>query len=145
MNKGYTFEEVINNNVDFGAKWAELGWFEEDSFENGHYYYFSNWYGSEGGYYNEETDELKPSYEIDEMEPEEAEKIWNSWDFVEYPIDREVSGLHVDYDRHYNSEYFNEKYSEEVIKDEEELNYYDGSGIYQYIDGLFYEVKLITK
>ena len=145
MDKGYTFEEVIENEVECGRKWLEIGWFENDEFEDGHYYYFSNWYGSEGGYYNEETDELIESFVLDDMEPEEAEKIQDNCEFVEYPIDRELSGLHVGYDRDFKSEYFNEKYSEEVIKNDNDLNYKDGRGVYQYINGLFYPVELVDK
>lgn len=145
MDKGYTFEEVIENEVECGRKWLEIGWFENDEFEDGHYYYFSNWYGSDGGYYNEETDELIESFVLDDMEPEEAEKIQDNCEFVEYPIDRELSGLHVGYDRDFKSEYFNEKYSEEVIKNDNDLNYKDGRGVYQYINGLFYQVELVDK
>lgn len=158
-NIGYAFEEVIENEIDYGAKWAEMGWFEEDRFEEGHYYYFSNWYGSEGGYYNEETDELTLSYVLDDMEPEEAEKIQDNCEFVEYPINRELSGLHVEYD--YNKykelvEMWGEEHAQEfcaryysslplIIKDDNGLNYKDGSGIYQYINGLFYQVELVNK
>lgn len=66
--------------------------------------------------------------------------------FVEYPINRELSELHVGYRyQDYKSEYYNELYNEEVIQDEDGLNYWDGRGIYQYIDGLFYEVELVDK
>ncbi|MBQ2204960.1 MAG: hypothetical protein II411_03615 [Lachnospiraceae bacterium] len=139
---GYSFDQIIENEIEYGPKWAELGWFEDDRFENGHYYYFSNYYGSEGGYYNEETDELIESFRLEEMEPEEAEKIQDNCEFVEYPIDRELSGLHVDYDKRYKSEYFNEKYSTEEIQDENGIHYWDGRGIYQYFDGLFYPVEM---
>lgn len=74
------------------------------------------------------------------------DKIVDSSYFVEYPIDRELSELHVGYRyENYKSEYYNELYNEEVIKDEDGLNYQDGRGIYQYIDGLFYEVELVDK
>lgn len=142
MGTGYSFDQIIENEIEYGPKWAELGWFEDDRFENGHYYYFSNYYGSEGGYYNEETDELIESFRLEEMEPEEAEKIQDNCEFVEYPIDRELSGLHVDYDKRYKSEYFNEKYSTEEIQDENGIHYWDGRGIYQYFDGLFYPVEM---
>lgn len=142
-NIGYAFEEVIENEIEYGRKWAEMGWFDEDRFEDGHYYYFSNYYGSEGGYYNEDTDELIPSYVFDDMEPEEAEKIQDNCYFVEYPIDHELSGLHVDYDTNFKSDYFNEKYGEEVIKAKDGKNYKDGSGVYQYNRGHFYKVELV--
>jgi len=145
-NIGYAFEQVIENEIECGRKWAEMGWFDEDRFEDGHYYYFSNYYGSEGGYYNEDTDELITSDELDEMEPEEREEFENKcWEFVEYPIDRELSGLHVEYDTNFKSDYFNEKYGEEVIKAEDGKNYKDGSGVYQYNRGLFYQVELVDK
>lgn len=151
MDKGYTFEEVITNRIDCGAKWEELGWFDENSYLSGHFYYFSSHYGSEGGFYNEDTDVLIPSWDIDDMDDADfidrygmdKEKAMDNCEFVEYPIDRELSGLHVDNDRRYLSDYFNEKYGEQVIKDDNGLNYHDGEGIYQYIDGLFYEVELI--
>lgn len=142
MGAGYSFDQIIENEIDYGPKWAELGWFEEFTPENGHFYYFSNYYGSEGGYYNEETDELIESFRLEEMEPEEAEKIQDNCEFVEYPIDRELFGLHVDYDKRYKSEYFNEKYSTEEIQDENGIHYWDGRGIYQYFDGLFYPVEM---
>lgn len=153
MDKGYTFEEVIENEVECGRKWLEIGWFENDEFEDGHYYYFSNYYGSEGGYYNEEKDVLIPSWDIDDMDEADfidcyganKEKIVDDSEFVEYPIDRELFGLHVDYDKRYKSEYFNEKYSTEEIQDENGKHYWDGRGVYQYINGLFYEVELVDK
>lgn len=153
MDKGYTFEEVINDRIDFGAKWAELGWFDENYYLSGNFYYFSSYYGSEGGFYNEDTDVLIPSWDIDDMDDADfiniygmdKENVQDNCEFVEYPINRELSGLHVDYDRRYLSDYFNEKYGEEVIKDDNDLNYQDGRGIYKYIDGLFYEVELLDK
>lgn len=154
MDKGYTLEEVINDRVDCGAKWAELSWFDENYYLSGNFYYFSNYYGSEGGYYNEDKDVLIPSWDIDDMDEKDfidcygagKDEIVDDSYFVEYPIDRELSELHVGYRyENYKSEYYNELYNEEVIKDEDGLNYWDGSGIYQYIDGLFYEVELVDK
>ena len=43
MDKGYTLEEVINDRIDCGAKWAELGWFDENYYLSGNFYYFSNY------------------------------------------------------------------------------------------------------
>ena len=145
MDTGYTLDGVIENEIDLGRKWAELGWFENDEFKDGQYYYFSNWYGSEGGFYNEYTDELIDSVLLDDMEPEEAEKIQDNGEFVEYPIERELFGLHVDYDTNFKSDYFNEKYGEVVIRAEDGKNYKDGRGVYQYLNGLFFEVKLVDK
>lgn len=149
MGTGYSFDQIIENEIEYGPKWAELGWFEDDRFENGHYYYFSNYYGSEGGYYNEDKDELIPSWDIDDLDENDfierygaGKEIVDDSYFVEYPIDRELSGLHVDYDKRYKSEYFNEKYSTEEIQDENGIHYWDGRGIYQYFDGLFYPVEM---
>ena len=130
----YTFDRVIENEIYCGAKWAELGCFECDEFENGHYYYFSNCIGSFGGYYNEEKDVLITSDEVEEMEPDEAEEIEDNWEFVDEPIDLELWGLHV--------EYRSPSCRLLVIKDERGLDYGDGSGIYQYFDGLFYQVGI---
>ena len=135
MDTGYTLDGVIENEIDLGRKWAELGWFDDVDFEDGQYYYFGNYHGSDGGFYNEYTDELIDTVLLDDMEPEEAEKIRDNGEFVGYPIERELFGLHVDYDP-------NEKYSEEVIMDEDGKNYKDGRGVYQYLNGLFFEVKL---
>lgn len=142
MDKGYTFEEVIENEVECGRKWLEIGWFENDEFEDGHYYYFNNCYGSNGAYYNEDTDELRID---DELSEDEVNELGDGWEWIELPIDRELFGLHVDYDTHFKSDYYNEKYGEEVIKDDNDLNYKDGRGVYQYINGLFYEVELVDK
>lgn len=130
----YTFDQVIENEIYCGAKWAELGCFECDEFENGHYYYFSNYDFSEGAYYNEETDELITAGELDDMEIEEAEEIQFNWEFVNEPIDREVLGIHAEYRSKTCRLY--------VIKDEDSHDYGDGSGIYQYFDGLFYQVGI---
>lgn len=35
MDKGYTLEEVINDRIDCGAKWAELGWLDENYYLSG--------------------------------------------------------------------------------------------------------------
>lgn len=137
---GYTLEEVIENEVDYGAKWLEMGWFESDTFEDECFYYFSNYYGSEGAYYNEDTDTLITSGELDYMEDDKKrEEIEDTWEFVECPIDREVSGLHEDFeDRNFRS-----LYNPIVIKDGDGLSYKDGRGLYQYVDGKFHPVELL--
>ena len=130
---GYTLKEVIENEVELGRKWLEIGWFENDNFEDGHYYYFSNCYGSSGAYYNKDTDELKIN---DELSEDEVNELDDDWWWVELPIDKEIRGIHVD---------FNYTYFRDCIMDENEkcYNVDDERGVYQYIDGLFYKVELV--
>ena len=33
MGTGYSFDQIIENEIEYGPKWAELGWFEDDRFE----------------------------------------------------------------------------------------------------------------
>lgn len=165
MDKGYELDEVINDRIDCGDKWAELGWFEDFTPENGHFYYFSSYYGSDGGYYNEDKDLLVPSWDIEDMDENDfieayganKDKIVDDSYFVEYPINRELSGLHVEYDYHRYKELvemWGEKRAQEfcaryysslplIIRDEDGRSYDDGRGIYQYINGQFYEVELV--
>ena len=135
---GYTLEQVVENEVDYGAKWLEMGWFESDEFEDECFYYFSNYYGSEGAYYNEDTDTLITGGELDDMEDSKREEIEDNWEFVELPIDRQVTGLHEDYE----DINFRSLYNPIVIKDEDDLSYKDGRGLYQYLGGKFYPVEL---
>ena len=53
--KGYTLCQVIDENVEYGKEWASIGWLDGLEFFNEKYYYFSNYYGSEGGLYDEES------------------------------------------------------------------------------------------
>ena len=142
--KGVSLDYIIENVIDHGKQWAELGFFECDEFENGHYYYFSNYYGSEGAYFNEENGAFYTSGELEDYEyhglsEEEAEEIQNSWDweFCEVPIDWEIVPTVVK-DTHSLS-----TIDEYVIKDEEGRSYGEGSGIYQYFDGQFYPIEII--
>lgn len=78
----YTFNELLRKEIVGGRYWEKLGYFDEVDFEDGNYYYFSNYYGSEGGYYIEDKDEIMPSYMLESMEPEKAEKIQHDNIFV---------------------------------------------------------------
>ena len=137
--KGYLLYQVLDENVDYGKEWARMGWFSDPGFTNGKFYYFSNYYGSEGGFYDEEKDVIIPSYDIDYMDEEafieayginkeEAEEL----EFVEEPIIRELNGLHVENE--------NGRYGPLVIKDEDGFIY--EQGIYKFMYGLFYRVVL---
>ena len=140
--KGYILSQVLDENVDCGKEWLRIGWFSNDpEFTNEKFYYFSNYYGSEGGFYDEEKDVIIPSYNIDYMDEEdfieeyginkeEAEEL----EFVEEPIIRELNGLHVE------NEYG--RYGPLVIKDENGFIYKHVQGIYKYMNGLFYRVVL---
>lgn len=140
--KGYILYQVLDENVDCGKEWVQSGWFYDDlSFTNEKFYYFSNYYGSEGGFYNEEKNVIIPSLYVDEMDEEdfieaygitkeEAEEL----KFVEEPVIRELDGLHIENE--------NGKYGPLVIKDEKGFSYKDGQGIYKFRNGLFYRVVL---
>ena len=134
--KGVSLDYIIENVIDHGKQWAELGFFECDEFENGHYYYFSNYYGSEGAYFNEENGAFYTSGELDygDLSEEEVEAIQDNWEFCETPIDREIIPTVV------NDTFTIDEY---VIKDENGRSYGQGSGIYQYFDGQFYPIKII--
>ena len=139
--KGYTLSQVLDENVDCGKEWARIGWLDGMEFFNEKFYYFSNYYGSEGGFYDEEKEVIIPSYNIEDMDDEdfieaygmnkdEAEEL----EFIEEPIIRELQELHIVH------EYG--KYGPLVIEDGDGCNYKNGKGIYKYMNGLFYRVVL---
>lgn len=134
--KGVNLDYIIEHVIDHGKQWAEIGFFECDEFENGHYYYFNNYYGSEGAYFNEENGAFYTSGELDygDLSEEEVEEIQDNWEFCETPIDREIIPTVVK-DTFTIDEY--------VIKDEEGRSYGECSGIYQYFDGQFYPIEII--
>lgn len=140
--KGYILYQVLDENVDCGKEWVRIGWFSNDiGFTNEKFYYFSNFYGSEGGFYDEEKDVIIPSYDIEDMDDkdfieaygmnkDEAEEL----EFIEEPIIRELNGLHVENE--------NGRHGPLVIKDEDGFNYKNGQGIYKFMNGLFYRAVL---
>ena len=141
--RGYLLYEVIDENVDYGKDWLKVyNWLEGIEFTNEKFYYFSNWYGSVGGFYNEEKDIIIPSVDIDDMDEEDfieaygidKEKAENELEFVEEPILRELDGLHVEPE--------NGRHGPLVIMDEDGLNYKCGRGIYKFRNGFFYKVVL---
>lgn len=137
---GVSLDYIIENVIDHGKQWAEIGFFECDEFENGHYYYFSNYYGSEGAYFNEQTGAFYTSDELDygDLSSEEVEEIQDNCEFCETPIDREIIPTVV-----VKKTYGFSTIDEYVIKDENGRSYGQGSGIYQYFDGQFYPIKII--
>lgn len=141
INKGYKLKEVLEENVDCWGSWACHGYIDGITYTDEGYYYFSNYYGSEGGRYNEKWDQIIPYYDIYEMDEEnfiekycmnkeEAENL----EFVEEPLIRELQGLHVDNE--------NGRYGPLVIRDGDGRNYKNGSGMYKFRNGLFYKVVL---
>lgn len=140
--RGYILYEVIDENVDYGRNWLKTGnWTLDIGYTNGKFYYFSNWYGSEGGRYNEEEDVIIPSYDIDDMDEEDFIEAYGinkeeaeDLEFVEEPLLRELDGLHVDHE--------NGRYGQLVIRDGDGRNYKNGQGIYKFRNGLFYKVVL---
>ena len=139
--KGYTLSQVIDENVDYGKEWVRMGWLNDMEFTNEKFYYFSNFYGSEGGFYDEEKDVIIPSYYIEDMDDEdfieaygmnkdEAEEL----EFIEEPIIRELQELQIVNE--------NGRYGPLVIKDGDGRNYENGKGLYKCMYGLFYRVVL---
>ena len=139
--KGYTLSQVLDENVDCGKEWARIGWLDGMEFFNEKFYYFSNYYGSEGGFYDEEKEVIIPSYNIEDMDDEdfietygmtkdEAEEL----EFIEEPAILELQEPHIVNE--------NGRYGPLVIKDGDGCNYKNGKGIYKYMNGLFYRVVL---
>lgn len=139
--KGYTLFQVLDENVDYGKEWARIGWMDNMEFFNEKFYYFSNFYGSEGGFYDEEKDVIIPSYDIEDMDDkdfieaygmnkDEAEEL----EFIEEPIIRELQELQIVNE--------NGRYGPLVIKDGDGRNYENGKGLYKYMNGLFYRAVL---
>lgn len=139
--KGYTLSQVLDENVDCGKEWERIGWLENMEFFNEKFYYFSNFYGSDGGFYDEEKDVIIPSYDIEGMDDkdfieaygmnkDEAEEL----EFIEEPIIRELQELHI------VNEYG--RYGPLVIKGGDGRNYENGKGLYKYMNGLFYRAVL---
>lgn len=139
--KGYLLYQVIDENIDYGKEWAQIGWLNDMGFINEKFYYFGNYYGSEGGFYDEEKDVIIPSYDIDNMDDgyfietygktkDEAEEL----EFIEEPLIREVQEPQI----------VNEKgkYGPLVIRGGDGRNYKYGKGLYKFKNGLFYRVVL---
>lgn len=135
-NNGYRLNEVLEENVDCWSGWA--GYIEDLNFTDENYYYFSNYYGSEGGRYNEKYEQIIPCYDIEDMDEEDFIKTYGmnkdeaeNLEFVEEPLIRELQGLHVE----------NERYGGPLV-DGKGRNYKSGQGIYKFRNGLFYRVVL---
>ena len=139
--KGYILSQVLDENVDCGKEWVRIGWFKDMEFFNEKLYYFGNFYGSEGGFYDGEKDVIIPSYDIEDMDDgdfieaygmnkDEAEEL----EFIEEPIIRELQEPHI------VNEYG--RYGPLVIKGGDGRNHESGKGIYKYMNGLFYRVVL---
>ena len=140
--KGYILSQVLEENVDCGKEWVRMGWFYDDLvFNNEKFYYFSNIYGSDGGFYDEEKDVIIPLHDIDEMDEEDFIEAYGmnkeeaeNLEFVDEPIIRELKGLHI--------ENKNAIYDGSLIIKDEAGRSYSGKGIYKFINGLFYRVVL---
>lgn len=139
--KGYTLSQVLDENVDCGKEWGRIGWLDGMEFFNEKFYYFSNFYGSDGGFYDEEKDIIIPYNYIEDMDDkdfiedygmtkDEAEEL----EFIEEPIIRELQEPHIV--KEYRS------YGPLVIKGGDGRNYESGKGLYKYMNGLFYRVVL---
>lgn len=139
--KGYTLSQVLDENVDCGKEWVRIGWLKDMEFFNEKFYYFSNFYGSDGGFYDEEKDVIIPSYDIEDMDDkdfieaygmnkDEAEEL----EFIEEPIIRELPEPQI------VNEYGS--YGPLVIKGGDGRYYENGKGVYKYMNGLFYRVVL---
>ena len=139
--KGYILSQVIDENVDCGKEWVRIGWLEGVEFTNEKFYYFNNYYGSEGGFYDGEKDVIIPSYDIEDMDDkdfierygmtkDEAEEL----EFIEEPAILEVQEPQIVNE--------NGRYGPLVIKDGDGRNYKNGKGVYKFMNGLFYRVVL---
>lgn len=139
--KGYTLSQVIDENVDCGKEWVRIGWLDDLEFFNEKFYYFGNYYGSDGGFYDEEKDVIIPSSYIDDMDDgdfiefygmnkDEAEEL----EFIEEPLIREVQEPQI------VNEYG--RYGPLVIMGGDGRNYKNGKRIYKFKNGLFYRVVL---
>lgn len=140
-NKGYTLSQVLDENVECGKEWGRIGWLDDVEFFNEKFYFFSNYYGSDGGFYDEENDVIIPSYCIEDtddkdfieyygMTKDEVEEL----EFIEEPVIHEVQEPQI------AKEYG--KYGPLVIKDGDGINYGNGKKLYKYMNGLFYRVVL---
>ena len=139
--KGYTLSQVLDENVDCGKEWVQIGWMDDLKFFNEKFYYFSNYYGSEGGFYDEEKDVIIPSYYIEDMDDRDSIEAYGltkeeveELEFIEEPVIRELQEPHIvnKYGR----------YGPLVIKDVDGFLYEKIKGIYKYMNGLFYRVVL---
>lgn len=135
---GYNLNQVLEENIEHCYGWRCLDYM---SFTDEGYYYFNNWYGSDGGRYNEKMDIIIPYYDIDDMDDKDFIEVYGmdkeeaeNLEFVEEPLIRELDGLHVEYE--------NGRYGPLVIKDSDGLSYNCGRGIYKFRNGHFYKVVL---
>ena len=139
--KGYTLSQVIDENVECGKEWGRIGWLDGMEFFNEKFYYFGNYYGSYGGFYDEEKDVIIPSNYIEDMDDkdfieyygmtkDEAEEL----EFIEEPIIDELQEPQIAHK--YG------KYGPLVIEDGDGLHYGSGKRLYKYMNGLFYRVVL---
>lgn len=139
--KGYTLSQVLDENVDCGKEWAQIGWLDDMEFFNEKFYYFGNIYGSDGGLYDEKKDVIIPYHYIEDtddtdfiefygMSKDEAEEL----EFIDEPIVSEVQEPQIAnlYGR----------YGPLVIKDGDGFSYKSGKGVYKFMNGLFYRVVL---
>lgn len=138
---GYTLSQVVDENIDCGKEWVQIGWLNDMEFFNEKLYYFSNFYGSEGGFYDGEKDVIIPSNYIEDMDDgdfieyygmtkDEAEEL----EFIEEPIIRELQEPQIVNE--------NGRYGPLVIEDGDGRNYKNGEGVYKFKNGLFYRVVL---
>ena len=139
--KGYTLSQVIDENVDYGKAWVRIGWLNDMKFFNEKFYYFSNFYGSEGGFYYEEKDVIIPSYNIEDIDDRDFIEAYGiskdeveELDFIEEPAILEVEEPQIVnvYGR----------YGPLVIRGGDGRNYENGKGLYKYMNGLFYRTVL---
>lgn len=144
----YTFSELLRKEIVGGRYWEKMGYFDDVEFEDGNYYYFSNWYGSNGGYYIEDKDEIMPSYKLESMEPEKADKIQHDNIFVEEPILTDVYEPRAGHEIEREYAGYRGKcidgYGKEVIRDINGKTYSHG-GVYQYLNEYFYPVELVEE
>lgn len=150
---GYSFDEVVEREVDGYQFWSAAEGLEDlaadNFFEDGNYYYFSNYYGSDGGYYNpEDGATFYTSSELDCMDEDMVEDIQNNWNFVEEPCIKEIYNLRAGFESEREYQFYGEKRiigcGEEVIRDEDGHLYRYG-GIYQFIGDKFYPVELMEE
>ena len=141
VSKGYILSQVLDENVDCGEEWVRIGWLDDLEFFNEKFYYFSNFYGSEGGFYDVEKDVIIPSYYIEDMDDEDFIETYGmnkdeakELEFIEEPIIRELQEPRI------VNEYG--RYGPLVIKGGDGRNYKSGRGVYKYMNGLFYRVVL---
>ena len=139
--KGYTLSQVLDENVECGKEWGRIGWLDGMEFFNEKFYYFSNYYGSDGGFYDEEKDVIIPSNNIEDMDDtdfiecygmtkDEAEEL----EFIEEPVINELQEPQI--------VHIYGRYGPLVIKDRDGLIYGSGKRLYKYMNGLFYRVVL---